>query len=223
MFLLSLLLQTVISTETAHLQRPQGQSIVACSFFISSQLNQLSASQLSKPADAAAESKAICSIVPVESCLKCCHQFSAKWECDVCVCVREKLTRWRLSQQLNTDEELLLTHTLLSHHGQMSTQASLQLARLNFLLRVLKWFVYLSLLMVTCWFNRFNCFHSGVGLRYMRFSACRWSALLLLFFITSDFARDSEGSPKSEQYVQECSMSKSEIPLYPAHCARSGV
>lgn len=129
-----------------------------------------------------------------------------------CLCVREKLTRWRLSQQLNTDEELLLTHTLLSHHGQMSTQASLRLAGLNFLLRVLNWFVYLSLLMVTCWFNRFNCFHSGVGLRYVRFSACRWSALLLLFFITSDFARDSEGSPKSEQYVQECSMSKSEIP-----------
>lgn len=73
--------------------------MVACSFFIFSQLNQLSALQLSKPADAAAESKAICSTVPVESCLKDCYVFSAKWEraaLDVC----GSLTSWRLSQQL---------------------------------------------------------------------------------------------------------------------------
>lgn len=65
-------------------------------FFISSQLNQLPVSQLSKPADAAAESKAICSIVHVVSRLKGVLVFlpsgTSVYVCArVCVCIADKV------------------------------------------------------------------------------------------------------------------------------------
>lgn len=50
-----------------------------------------------------------------------------------------------------------------------------------------------------------------------------WFTQLVVYYITLDFVRDSEGSLKSKQYVQECSQSESKIFLHPALCVRSGV